>query len=66
MSRPAKHEGLEWIYVIDGELVLMTGEERLHLGGGHAVQFDASLPHQTAAQDSVRVLIISATTPGLH
>lgn len=66
-SRPARHEGMEWLYVIEGELDLAIGDDRLCLRVGDAIQFDASLPHRiAAAHDTVRMLIISATTPGLH
>jgi transcriptional regulator with XRE-family HTH domain len=39
------HEGYEWIYVIDGELRLVLGEQDIVLRPGEAAEFDTHVPH---------------------
>ncbi|MDR3723640.1 MAG: XRE family transcriptional regulator [Terracidiphilus sp.] len=39
------HAGFEFLYVLDGELDLMHGDQKVTLGTGDAVYFDAGIPH---------------------
>lgn len=39
------HEGYEWLYVLDGELKLLLGEQEFVLVPGEVAEFDTRLPH---------------------
>ncbi len=45
--RPLTHEGREWALVLEGELTLELGPERLVLRPGDSVVFDSHVPHRT-------------------
>jgi transcriptional regulator with XRE-family HTH domain len=42
---PQTHEGYEWLYVLDGRLRLVLGDQDLVLGPGEAAEFDTRVPH---------------------
>jgi transcriptional regulator with XRE-family HTH domain len=49
-QRPQKpetqvHEGYEWLYVLNGRLRLVLGEQDLVLSPGEAAEFDTRVPH---------------------
>lgn len=39
------HEGYEWLYVLNGRLRLMLGDQDLVLSPGEAAEFDTRVPH---------------------
>lgn len=39
------HEGYEWLYVLDGKLRLVLGDQDLVLAPGEVVEFDTRTPH---------------------
>jgi transcriptional regulator with XRE-family HTH domain len=39
------HEGYEWLYVLNGRLRLVLGEQDLVLSPGEAAEFDTRVPH---------------------
>lgn len=43
------HEGYEWLYVLDGRLRLLLGDQDLELGPGEAAEFDTHVPHALGA-----------------
>jgi transcriptional regulator with XRE-family HTH domain len=43
--RPQMHEGYEWLYVLDGQLRLVLGDQDLALGPGEAAEFGTQVPH---------------------
>ncbi|WP_280351810.1 helix-turn-helix domain-containing protein [Nocardia abscessus] len=57
---PQKHEGFEWLYVLNGRLRLVLGERDLTLSAGEAAEFDTSLPHWLGSADGgvVELLIL--------
>ncbi|MEU4346078.1 XRE family transcriptional regulator [Streptomyces sp. NPDC023838] len=57
---PQTHEGVEWLYVLDGRLRLVIGERDLTLPPGEAAEFDTSLPHWLGSADggAVELLIL--------
>ncbi|QWF79830.1 helix-turn-helix domain-containing protein [Amycolatopsis sp. CA-230715] len=57
---PQTHEGLEWLYVLNGKLRLVVGERDLVLPPGEAAEFDTSLPHWLGSADggAVELLIL--------
>jgi transcriptional regulator with XRE-family HTH domain len=46
---PKTHEGYEWLYVLDGRLRLVLGDQDLVLTPGEAAEFDTHLPHWMAS-----------------
>ena len=42
---PQTHEGYEWLYVLNGRLLLVLGEQDLVLAPGEAAEFDTRVPH---------------------
>jgi transcriptional regulator with XRE-family HTH domain len=52
------HEGYEWLYVLDGRLRLLLGDQDLELGPGEAAEFDTHVPHAlgSAQRRSVELL----------
>lgn len=42
---PKVHEGYEWLYVLNGRLRLVLGDQDLVLVPGEAAEFDTRLPH---------------------
>ncbi|MEU8547591.1 helix-turn-helix domain-containing protein [Streptomyces roseoverticillatus] len=54
------HEGYEWMYVLNGRLRLLLGDQELVLTEGEAAEFDTQVPHWFDSADStpVEVLIL--------
>jgi quercetin dioxygenase-like cupin family protein len=42
---PQTHDGYEWLYVLNGRLRLVLGEQDLVLSPGEAAEFDTRIPH---------------------
>lgn len=42
---PKTHEGYEWLYVLNGKLRLVLGDQDLTLEAGEAAEFDTHVPH---------------------
>lgn len=57
---PNSHEGYEWLYVLNGRLRLVLGDQNLVLTPGEAAEFDTHTPHwfSGADPDSVEILIL--------
>jgi quercetin dioxygenase-like cupin family protein/DNA-binding XRE family transcriptional regulator len=51
------HEGYDWLYVLDGRLRLLLGEEDLTIEPGEAVEFTTWTPHWFGAIDGTVELI---------
>jgi transcriptional regulator with XRE-family HTH domain len=56
---PKTHEGYEWIYVLNGRLRLVLGENDLVLGDGEAAEFDTRVPHWFGSAGTTPVEILS-------
>jgi transcriptional regulator with XRE-family HTH domain len=57
---PKAHEGYEWLYVLDGRLRLLLGDNDLELGPGEAAEFDTHVPHwlSSAGPGPVELLVL--------
>ncbi|MGU3436211.1 helix-turn-helix domain-containing protein [Actinomycetes bacterium M1A6_2h] len=55
---PQTHEGYEWLYVLNGKLRLILGDQDMILNSGEAVEFDTRVPHwfSAAGGDAVELL----------
>lgn len=59
-SEQKTHEGYEWMYVLNGRLRLLLGDQDLVLTEGEAAEFDTRVPHwfDSADPTPVEVLIL--------
>jgi transcriptional regulator with XRE-family HTH domain len=55
---PRSHEGYEWLYVLDGRLRLVLGDQDLVLAPGEVAEFDTHLPHWLGAADPTPVELL--------
>ena len=53
------HEGYEWIYVLNGRLRLLLGDQDLVLTEGEAAEFDTLVPHWFGSADPTPVEVLS-------
>jgi transcriptional regulator with XRE-family HTH domain len=56
---PQTHEGYEWLYVLDGRLRLVLGDQDLVLSPGEAAEFDTRVPHWFGAAGAEGVEFLS-------
>ena len=56
---PQTHEGYEWLYVLNGRLRVVLGEQDLVLSPGEAAEFDTRVPHWFGAADGEAVEFLS-------
>ena len=61
---PQTHSGYEWLYVLNGRLRLVVGDQDVVLPTGEAAEFDTTQPHWLGSADgrAVELLILF----GLH
>lgn len=55
---PQTHEGYEWLYVLNGRLRLVLGDQDLVLTPGEAAEFDTHAPHWIGSSDSAPVELL--------
>jgi len=60
---PRSHEGYHWLYVLNGRLRLILGDEDLVLVAGEVVEFDTHLPHWFGNADTQAVEFLSILGP---
>ncbi len=53
----SRHEGEEFIYVLEGEVVLIIDQERFELQPGDSVYYHSTLPHMVAAARNRAVIL---------
>jgi transcriptional regulator with XRE-family HTH domain len=61
--KPHQHAGIEFLYVMEGILIIKIGGEDFELGSGDAIYFDGSLPHcyqRVNPQGECRALVVTA------
>jgi transcriptional regulator with XRE-family HTH domain len=56
---PRVHEGYEWLYVLNGRLRLVLGDQDLVLVPGEAAEFDTRVPHWFSTADAEPVEILT-------
>jgi quercetin dioxygenase-like cupin family protein len=56
---PQTHEGYEWLYVLDGQLRLVLGDQDLILHPGEAAEFSTHLPHWFGSATAQPVEVLS-------
>ncbi len=58
LPTPNTHEGYEWLYVLNGRLRLVLGEQSLVLTPGEAAEFDTLVPHWFSSADAQPVEVL--------
>lgn len=53
------HEGYDWVYVLNGRLRLLLGDQDLVLTEGEAAEFDTRVPHWFGSADPTPVEVLS-------
>ncbi|MEU2667026.1 helix-turn-helix domain-containing protein [Micromonospora sp. DT46] len=56
---PQTHEGYEWLYVLNGRLRVVLGDQDLVLTPGEAAEFDTRVPHWFGSADAEPVEFLS-------
>lgn len=56
---PRTHEGHDWVYVLNGTLRLVLGDQDLRLSAGEAAEFDTRTPHWFGATSAGPVEYLS-------
>ncbi|HEY8370854.1 MAG TPA: cupin domain-containing protein [Thermodesulfobacteriota bacterium] len=62
LSAPLRHEGEEFVYVIEGEVVLTVGRRRHRLGPGETAYYPSTLPHRFANPGRRRAVLLGGAT----
>lgn len=57
-SHQHSHEGYQWLYVLDGTVILIVETERMVLGPGEAVAYDTWRPHALSALDGPAEMLV--------
>jgi transcriptional regulator with XRE-family HTH domain len=60
---PRSHEGYHWLYILNGRLRLLLGDQDLVLSTGEVAEFDTHLPHWFGNADSQPVEFLSILGP---
>jgi quercetin dioxygenase-like cupin family protein len=55
---PKSHEGYEWLYVLNGRLRLVLGDQDLVLTPGEVAEFDTHVPHWLGVPDTTPVELL--------
>jgi transcriptional regulator with XRE-family HTH domain len=56
---PKTHEGYDWLYVLNGRLRIVLGEQDFVLQPGEAAEFDTRVPHWFGGADEYAVEFLS-------
>ncbi|RDI50143.1 helix-turn-helix domain-containing protein [Nocardia mexicana] len=60
---PRSHEGYHWLYVLNGRLRVVLGDQDLVLAAGEVAEFDTHLPHWFGNADTRPVEFLSILGP---
>jgi transcriptional regulator with XRE-family HTH domain len=60
---PRSHEGYHWLYVLDGRLRVVLGDQDLVLASGEVAEFDTHLPHWFGNAETKPVEFLSILGP---
>ncbi|WP_422772700.1 helix-turn-helix domain-containing protein [Plantactinospora sp. WMMC1484] len=60
---PRTHEGYHWLYVLNGRLRMILGDQDFVLGAGEVAEFDTHLPHWFGNADAAAVEFLSILGP---
>ncbi|MGB9668380.1 MAG: helix-turn-helix domain-containing protein [Thermosulfidibacteraceae bacterium] len=55
---PHSHEGEEFLYVLEGSLLLKLGSETIELSAGDSIYYDSKIPHCVEGKKGARFLAV--------
>ena len=61
---PSTHDGQEFIFVLEGQIVARVGDRIESLGAGDAIYYDSSEPHYIKCDGSDKAKILAVIYPG--
>lgn len=61
--QPSSHEGEEFIYVLDGEIEILYGNETYHLAPGDSIYYDSVIPHHVHAKNTEAKILAVVYAP---
>jgi quercetin dioxygenase-like cupin family protein len=62
--RPSTHDGQEFLYVLQGQILVQVGGQKEHLEPGDAVYYDSTEPHFVKCVDGREAKILAVIYPG--
>ncbi|MBM4444131.1 MAG: helix-turn-helix domain-containing protein [Chloroflexi bacterium] len=62
--RPSTHDGQEFLFVLQGQILVQVGGQREHLEPGDAVYYDSTEPHFVECVDGREAKILAVIHPG--
>jgi transcriptional regulator with XRE-family HTH domain len=62
--KPASHEGEEFLFVLEGEMVVTLGDLSDVLQPGDAIYYDSNIPHLVQCQGEQKALILAVIYSG--
>jgi transcriptional regulator with XRE-family HTH domain len=62
-ARPHQHDGVEFLYVLQGKLLLTVGKDDYELAEADAIYFDATVPHAYRRAGARRTSALVVTAP---
>jgi quercetin dioxygenase-like cupin family protein len=61
MSPAHAHDGTQWIYVLQGEVAIVVGGERIVAAEGQVAAIPAGVHHQAEAREDSFVLVVETS-----
>lgn len=58
-NKLSSHEGEEFIYVLDGEIIILYGQDKYNLKKGDSIYYDSIIPHEVHAADNEDAKILA-------
>ena len=58
-NKLSSHEGEEFIYVLDGEIKILYGQEKYELKTGDSIYYDSIIPHELHASEEINAKILA-------
>ena len=63
-AQPSTHDGQEFLFVLEGEMVAQVGRQKEHLKAGDAIYYDSSEPHFVKCTGGKEAKILAVIYPG--
>ena len=58
-NKLSSHEGEEFIYVLNGEIEILYGQEKYQLKTGDSIYYDSIIPHELHASNGIKARILA-------
>jgi len=64
VEEPSTHDGQEFLFVLEGQMMARVGDQTEFLGPGDAIYYDSSQPHFVRCIDGSETKILAVIYPG--